>query len=390
MRIAAGWTRRTGRRDLIGARLRPNSGVSTDRFCVIPMKGDTVMITLGADLHKRTHTIVATDANGVEQAALTVAATPEGHRKALGWAQQFAERGWALENCRHLSRRFEEHLVRSGEKVVQVSPKLMAGARRGSRERGKSDPIDALAVARAALREPHLPVARLEGIERDIKLLVDHREDLVAERSRNQQRLRWHLLDLGIQETSAGALDRYCVLDDLAEKVRRRHGTVAEIAAELIEDCRRSTERVTNIERRIKELVVPLVPTLLALRGCGVLSAAKIIGETAGIDRFRSKSAFAMHNGTAPIPVWSGNHERHRLNRGGNRQLNVALHRIAITQMQRPGPAQDYIAKRKAAGDTKTEAIRALRRRISDEVFRRLAHDKQNERRRDACFEQAA
>lgn len=333
------------------------------------------MITVGGDLHKRTHTFVAADANGVQLATITVEASPVGHRKALKWARQFAERRWALENCRHLSRRFEAHLLAAGEAVVQVSPKLMAGARRAGRERGKSDPIDALAVARAALREPDLPLARLEGIERELKLLVDHREDLVAERTRNQQRLRWHLLDLGIAEPSAGALDRYKVLDQLADDVANHDGLIAEIAAELIEDCRRSTRRVRELEKKIASLVADVAPALIALVGCGPLGAAKIVAETAGVSRFRSRSAFARHNGTAPIPVWSGNNERHRLNRGGNRQLNVAIHRIAITQMRLGAPASDYIVKRRAAGDTKTEAIRALRRRISDEVFRRLQLD---------------
>lgn len=113
----------------------------------------------------------------------------------------------------------------------------------------------------------------------------------------------------------------------------------------------------------------------LGLFGCGTLSAAKLFAETAGIGRFRSRAAFAAHTGTAPIPVWSGNLLRHRLNRDGNRQLNAALHRIAITQLRGPGLGQAYVAKRMAAGDTKTEAIRALRRRLSDEVFRRLQTD---------------
>jgi transposase len=109
--------------------------------------------------------------------------------------------------------------------------------------------------------------------------------------------------------------------------------------------------------------------------GCGTLTAAKIVGEAAGISRFHSKAAFAIHNGSAPVPVWSGNVMRHRLNRGGNRQLNAALHRIAITQIRLVGPGRAYLDHRQASGDTRTEAIRALRRRISDEVFRRLRAD---------------
>jgi transposase len=333
------------------------------------------MITLGADSHKRTHTFVAVDGNGKELGHKTVKAVPAAHLEALRWAEQWPERTWALEDCRHLSRRLESDLVRAGERVVRVPPKLMAGARRSARERGKSDPIDAAAVARAALREPGLPVAVLDGPERDLRLLVDHREDLVAERTRMQNRLSWHLHELepGL-ELPAGALSTLKVLDALAGRLDGLEGTVAAIARELVARITELSRRVNAIERDIARRVAPLAPTLLALAGCGALSAAKLVGETAGVRRFHSRAAFARHNGTAPIPVWSGS-ERFRLNRGGNRQLNAALHRIAITQMQRPGPARDYVERRRAAGDTKTEAIRALRRRISDEVYRRMLVD---------------
>jgi transposase len=120
------------------------------------------------------------------------------------------------------------------------------------------------------------------------------------------------------------------------------------------------------------------------------LSAAKLVGEVANVTRFRSASAFARHNGTAPVPVWSGNTTRHRLSRGGNRQINAALHRIAITQLQRPGRSRDYVAKRMRDGDTKTEAIRALRRRISDEVYRRMRRDDGLQKARQAALPRAA
>src|SRR5467141_2523124 len=154
------------------------------------------MVTLGGDCHKRTHTLVAVDENGQQLGSKTVVAVEAGHLDALAWAHQWPDRRWALENCRHLSRRLEADLLRAGELILQVSPKLMAGARRSAREWGKSDPIDALAVARAALRESDLPVAQLEGRNRDVKLLLDHRDDLVGERTRVQNRLRWHLHEL--------------------------------------------------------------------------------------------------------------------------------------------------------------------------------------------------
>ncbi|MBV8161316.1 MAG: IS110 family transposase [Acidimicrobiia bacterium] len=350
------------------------------------------MVVVGVDSHKATHTFVAVDENGRELASRTLPATPGGHLEALRWAQTWPERRWALEDCRHLSRRLDSDLVRAGEAVVRVPPKLMAGARRSGRERGKSDPIDALAVARAAMREPNLPAARLDGPDRELRLLVDHREDLVCERTRAQNRLLWHLHELEPGwKLPAGSLSTLKTLDAVLARIADHEGVVGEIARDLVEDIRRATTRVNALERRISALVSPLTPALLALGGCGALTAAKIVGETAGVSRFRSRAAFARHNGSAPIPAWSGNSDRHRLNRGGNRQLNAALHRIAITQMQRPGPAREYIAKRRAAGDTKTEAIRALRRRISDEVYRRLLTD---ERARTphhpSCLSQAA
>lgn len=334
------------------------------------------MVTLGTDAHKRAHTIVAADERGRQVGQVTVKATPEGHLAALVWAGRWPDRCWAIEDCRHLSRRLEADLLAAGEQVLRVPPKLMAGARRSARTRGKSDPIDALAVARAALREPDLPVAQLEGAERQVRLLCDHREDLVAERTRIQQRLRWHLHELEPGwELPAGVLDRGVWLDRVQARLATHQGVVAELARELVDRCRQLTGRINQLERQLRGLVGPLAPSLLELDGCGALTAAKLLGETAGISRFRSRAAFAMQTGTAPVPVWSGNRQRHRLNRGGNRQLNTALHRIAVTQLRRAGRGQAYYQRRLAAGDTKTEAIRALRRRLSDEVYRRLHAD---------------
>ena len=334
------------------------------------------MVTIGADLHKRSHTLVCTDAVGRQLARFTVAATAAGHAEALGWGRQWTERTWALEDCRQVSRRLESDLLRAGERVVRVPPKLTVASRRGARTRGKSDPIDALAVARAALREPDLPVAQLDGPSRDLRLLVDHRDDYVAERTRLQNRLRWllHELEPG-EEPAPRSLDRQCVLDALEARLADAMTRVGRIAQELVARCRELTVRIKQLEREIAGLAKAAAPLLLELPGCGPLSAAKIIGETAGIGRFKSRAAFAMHTGTAPIPAWSGNTTHHRLNRGGNRQLNAALHRIAVTQLRVGGPGREYFERRSAAGDTKTAAIRALRRRLSDEVFRRLRID---------------
>lgn len=350
------------------------------------------MVVFGVDAHKRTHTIVALDVLGRKLGSVTVRATAAGHLKALWWAEGIAaERRWAVEDCRHLTRRLEVDLLRAGEAVVRVPPKMMAGARASARERGKSDPIDAEAVARAALRDPGLPVARLDGVERQLRLLVDHREDLVSERTRAQNRLRWHLHELGIDDVPAGALDRYTTLERLQARLEALDGLVARIAVELVDRCRELTRQANELEREITGRVAEIAPSLLELPGCGALTAAKLVGEAAGIDRFRDRHAFAAANGTAPIPVWSGNRERFRLNRGGNRQINAALHRIAVTQIRMHDPARDYIARKMSEGKTKTEAIRALRRRLSDVVYRLMIHDQQHRQMAPAtCVAQAA
>jgi transposase len=333
------------------------------------------MVVLGADLHKRNHTIVVIDETGRKLAEKTIEATDAGHLELRRWAAQWPDRRWGLEDCRHLSRRLDAELVRAGEPVVRVPPKLMAGARRSAREPGKSDPIDALAVARAVLREPDLPVASLDGAERELRLLVDHREDLVAERTRHEQRLRWFLVELAIDEPAPRSLGRPAVQAALTLTLAERAEPVARFTRDLLARIVELSLTINALLGEIDRLVRNLAPTLLSLPGCGPLSAAKIVGETAGVTRFRSKAAFARHNGSAPVPVWSGNTVRHRLDRGGNRQLNAALHRIAITQLRLAGPGKTYFDHRLAAGDTRKEAIRALRRRISDEVYRRLRVD---------------
>lgn len=335
------------------------------------------MVTLGVDAHKHTHTIVVVDANGQVLAERTVAATPSGHQEALAWAAtRWPVRGWAIEDCRHVSRRLEADLVRAGEQVRRVPPRLMAGARRASRRPGKSDPIDALAVARVALREADLPLARLDGPERDVRVLVDYRDDLVADRTRAQSRLRWHLHELTPgQAPPPRSLSRAGVLTAVEQQLATCDGTVARVARELLRRIRELSLAIGALAREIERLVRPLAPSLVALGGCGVLTTAKLVGEIADIRRFHSRAAFAQYNGTAPIPVWSGNATRVRLNRGGNRQINVALHRIAIGQLRRQTPGRAYVERRMAAGNTKTEAIRALRRRLSDEVYRRLLAD---------------
>jgi transposase len=330
------------------------------------------MVVAGVDAHKRTHTVVVVDAAGRKLGERTCGTASGDHLELLVWVARFGPgRVWAVEDCRHLSRRLERDLLAAGERIVRVPPKLMAHARDGARTYGKSDPIDALAVARAALREPDLPTAHLDGPARQLKLLADHREDLVAERTRVINRLRWHLHELDpAWALPARGLWRPKHLAAIAAALADMGGLVARLARDLAARCAELTTQILALGTELGELTQALAPALLAVNGCGTLTAAKIVGETAGITRFRSRHAYARHNGTAPLPVWSASHPRHRLSRAGNRQLNAALHRIAITQARTSPAARSYLQHRRTTGDTKAESIRALKRRLSDVIYR--------------------
>jgi transposase len=340
----------------------------------------TMMVVLGIDAHKWTHTIVAADPSGAAVAQITVRATTSGHLKAVQWAARFTQRRWAMEDCRHVSRRFEAELLAAGETVMRVPPKMMTRARDRARTRGKSDPIDALATARAALAEPALPQARLEGTEREVKLLVDYRETLVRERTATQNRLRWRLHELEPGwDPPAAALDRYHTLDGIEEQLNECHGLVAALAGRETLRIRQLTVEINQLQRDIAAKVAQVAPSLLQLVGCGALSAGKLVGEAAGVERFTSRDAYAKWTGTAPIPVWSGRSDRHRVNRGGNRQTNAALHRIAITQARMHPPAQQLITKHLNRGKTKQEALRILKRRLANVVYRLMLEDTQQQ-----------
>ena len=333
------------------------------------------MMVLGIDPHKKSHTVVALEAaTGEPVAELTVAADRRGHERLIAWARRLTpERRFAIEDCRHVSGHLERALIAAGERCVRVPPKLMAQTRRSARRRGKSDAIDAACVARAALREPGLPEARLAGPERALRLLVDHRSDLVGERTRIQNRLRWHLHDLGLGlEVPPKALGRACWLARLEEELAPLPGVQARIARELVARCRTLSAEISGLGREIAVLTEELAPELLALPGCGALSAASLVGETAGPERFASAARFAMHAGVAPLPVCSGQSNRHRLNRRGNRQLNAALHRIALTQLRMHEPAQAFVARKRAEGKSTREALRCLKRHLARIVWREL------------------
>jgi transposase len=342
------------------------------------------MIVIGSDPHKANHAFAATDAGtGELRSSEAVQASVAGMERALGWARGLdAERVWAIEDCRHVSGKLERFLLARGERVVRVPPKLMAGRRRGAREAGKSDPIDAVAVARAALAEgiETLPVAALEGPAREIKLLLDHREDLVHERTRVQNRLRWLLHDRWPElELPKGCLDRLVWLDRLAGRLARTEQAAdVRVMRAQVRRLKELTREANTLERELLALVRGQQPRLLTLPGVGALTAAKLIAEIAGIERFRSPAKLARLAGIAPIPASSGARHRHRLHRGGNRQLNAAFHRIAVTQLRVHQPAQIYIARRISEGKTNREALRCLKRHLVRTIYNTMTSNPVN------------
>ena len=366
------------RRDLIGAWLDVPTEACPPAVLpfVVRPKGGPAMIVVGIDPHKRSHTAAAVEGStAATRGEITVPARPAGHERLLGWARRLDnERVFAMEDCRHVSTSLERFLIVSGERVVRVPPKLMAGVRRSARSRGKSDPIDAKAVALAAVREPSLPQAHLAGVERDLKLLVDHREALVNERTRVQSRLRWHLhtIDSDMQ-IPAGALDRMVWIERAAQRLAEHGGTIeVRLARRLVARCGELTVEVNELEREIRRMVRTQCPELLRVPGCAELTAAKLVGEVAGVTRFATEAKLALYGGVAPLEVSSGEHRRHRLNRSGNRQLNAALHRIAVTQKRMHPPAQAFLERNEREGKNSREALRCLKRHLVRTVFHLL------------------
>jgi len=335
------------------------------------------MVTIGIDPHKRTHTAVAVDELGRQLSAQTVPARQEGFGQLMVWAHQLdPEPVWVIEDCRHVSGPLERFFLDHGQTVVRLPPRLMAGARHSGRERGKSDPIDALAIARTALREgiDTLPTARLSGPELEIRQLLMHRQRLVNIRTALINELRWQLHDLWPDwEIPARALDRAIWQGRVHSRLGRVEATArVRIARDEICRIKDLTRTINQLAEELTELVSRVAPQLLTERGLGILTAAKLIGEIAGIDRFENDAQLARLAGCAPIPVSSGNTNRYRLDPGGNRQLNNAFYTLAINKMRHDPQTALYIAKQRARGKTQRDAIRSLKRHLVRRIYRLL------------------
>jgi transposase len=336
------------------------------------------MIVLGADTHKRSHTIAAiADTTGELLGEQTVPVGRRGFGALLQWARGLdGERVWAVEDCRHVSGSLERFLIERGECVLRIPTHLTANARRSARQRGKSDAIDALNVARAALREglDCFPAAHLAGPELDLRLLVDHRERLVRHRVELNSTLLWHLHDLWPElHVPGGALFSKKWATRIGRRLARAQQSMrVRIARDELRRLRELTQAIKQLEREITELVQQLAPQLLTEPGFGPLIAAKLVGEVAGAQRFVTSAKLARAAGGAPIPASSGHTQRQRLDQGGNRQINAALHRVIVTRARCHQPTRDYIARRRSEGKSTREAIRCLKRYLARRVWRLL------------------
>jgi transposase len=336
------------------------------------------MIVIGADTHKRSHTLVAVDAaTGQTRGQLTIAASDQGELDALRFATELdPERVWAIEDCRHVSSRLERTLLAAGERVLRITPSLTGASRKSSRVPGKSDPIDATSVALAAIRVGlgQLPVAHLDERAMEIRVLADYRDQIIGERTRMINRLRWHLVRIAPEleaQLGPAAVKHPRNLARLSRQLNRPQRTPQlRVAKALVARIGQITREERDLLSELTTLIEAHSPALLAQPGCGTVTAAIIIGHTAGAQRFRTEACFARHAGTAPIPASSGNTKRYRLHRGGDRQLNRAIHIIALSQANWDPTTRAYLDRKVAEGKSKREAIRCLKRHLA----RRLWH----------------
>jgi transposase len=336
-------------------------------------------ILIGVDPHKATVAVAAVDEVGelVESASFLQNRT--GLRALERWAKRFPERRWAVENAGGLGRHLAMRLAAAGESVVDVPPKLSARVRvLSSGNARKNDELDALATALAAWRNERLAAVDPEAASEVLRLLSERREDLVAERIRGLNRLHGFLRDL-VPGGVAGTLSTHRAARILrgirprgsSARVRRR------LASEVLRDVRALDRKIADLDGRIEAEVEASGTTLTEIFGVGPILAAKIIGTVGSVARFPTKAHFASYCGTAPVETSSGEVVRHRLSLAGNRHLNYALHMVAVCQARSDVRGRAYYRKKIAEGKSRKEALRCLKRRISDGVFKSLMADQQ-------------
>jgi transposase len=330
------------------------------------------MTAVGIDTHKASLAACAIDALGAPLAERTFPNDPAGHAALDEWLRAIDPKAKiGIEGSSSYGAALARALLAAGATVREVPPQLSHRERGRTRRAGKSDPGDALAIARVTAREADLPPVRLADRTTEIRLLVEAREDAIAEATRVRNRLH---ADLGVLVPGYGGAVRNLVAQRYRRRVaialRSRTGVQVELARGRLARLRVIDREVAALEARVARLVG--AHPLLGLPGVGVITAARLIAETGDVRRFRSTDAFAMLAGVAPIPASSGQVQRMRLNRGGNRQLNRAFHTIATVQAAHHPPAQAFLAHKATEHKSSREAIRALKRQLVRSVFRLL------------------
>jgi transposase len=295
------------------------------------------MIVIGADTHKGSHALAAVDeGTGRVRAQREIEAEQLGHLAAVRWARDLAEdRVWAIEDCRSVSRRFEQALLAAGERVLRVAPHRMGDSRKGERQPGKSDQIDALAIARAVVKDgvEKFPVAYLDERAMEIRLLLEHRNDLVADRTRTVNRLRWHLLQLCPElerSVKRGSFNQSRVLDRVDRRLRQMPaGAQVRVARSQVAHIRGLNRETEQLKRELLELVRAHRPQLLTETGCGALVAAILIGRTAGAERFCSRRELrtASRHRADPMLLRPAHSAPAQPRRGPSAQPRAAHHR---------------------------------------------------------------
>ena len=336
------------------------------------------MLTIGVDAHKRVHAAVAVDAAGREQAHWRGDNTPAGWQDLTAWARALDdERQWGIEGAWQYGRGLAQTLVAAGDQVVDVNPRLTAGERRGGRERGKSDRLDARSVARVFARDVvALPVVPAEDGTSVLALWSQERDQLQREatRLRNEAHQLLALLDPSYQTilgdlttaTAVAALVGYTASDRTDVLAQARVSAVRRLGARL----QLAQEHLAAVTVKLEAVGRQFLQPLDELYGVGPLTASQLAGQLGPGKRFPTDACLANHSGAAPLEASSGEVVRHRLNRGGNRQLNAILERIALTQGRGDPDARAYLSRRRGEGKTEREARRALKRFICRAIWR--------------------
>jgi transposase len=335
-------------------------------------------VLIGVDPHKVSLAVAVVDEATDE--LLERASFPQdrtGLRRLERWPRRFPERRWAVENAGRLGRHLAVRLAVKGESVVDVPPKLSARVRVLSTGNArKNDGLDALATALAASHNERLAAVDPEAASEALRLLSERREDLVAERTRALNRLHALLWDL-LPGVVAGKLsaDRAARIlrsirpQGASARLRRR------LASEVLRDVRTLDRKIADLSGRIEAEVEASGTTLTEIFGVGPILAAKILGTVGDVARFPTKGHFASYSGTAPLEASSGEVVRHRLSLAGNRKLNYALHMVATSQARSDARGGSYYRKKLDEGKSRKDALRCLKRRVCDAVFRSLVAD---------------